>query len=189
MIETRRLRLIPATLETLRAELEHPTRLHDVLRMEVAEEWPPELYDRDPIEFTIRRLALAPEEAHWWLYYFALKGDGGGAGEDVAVGCGGFKGPPANGEVEIGYSIVSGYRRRGLATEAAAGLVRHAFGYPDVALVAAETLPALVPSIGVLEKCGFRFSGPGSEEGVIRYTLLRATWEAAGAPPAAASRS
>jgi RimJ/RimL family protein N-acetyltransferase len=32
-----------------------------------------------------------------------------------------------------------------------------------------ETLPDLTPSIGVLEKCGFRFIGEGSESGVVRY--------------------
>jgi RimJ/RimL family protein N-acetyltransferase len=184
MIETARLRLIPATIETLRAELASPSELASVIRMEVAEEWPPELYDRDPIEFTIRRLERAPEEAHWWLYYFALKQAPGMA--ELAIGCGGYKGPPRAGEVEIGYSIVREYRRRGYASEAAEGLVRHAFGYDDVARVSAETLPGLTPSIGVLEKCGFRYVGRGSEAGVIRYAQTRAEWQARGplaAPP------
>ena len=35
----------------------------------------------------------------------------------------------------------------------------------------AETLPELTASIRVLEKNGFRFAGPGSEDGVIRYEL------------------
>lgn len=62
-IETARLRLVPPTLESLQAELESPTELASVIRMDVSEEWPPELYDRDPIEFTIKRLEAAPEEA------------------------------------------------------------------------------------------------------------------------------
>ena len=40
----------------------------------------------------------------------------------------------------------------------------------------AETLPELTPSIGVLEKCGFRLIGDGSEPGVIRFELTRAEW-------------
>ena len=67
MIETRRLQLQPATLETLRAELASPAELARIIRMDVAAEWPPELYDRDPIEFTIRQLEAAPEQAPWWL--------------------------------------------------------------------------------------------------------------------------
>lgn len=39
--------------------------------------------------------------------------------------------------------------------------------------VIAETLPALRPSIRVLEKSGFKFIGQGSELGVIRYQLTR----------------
>jgi RimJ/RimL family protein N-acetyltransferase len=176
VIETARLRLVPATIDTLRAELASPSALAGVIRMEVAEEWPPELYDRDPIEFTIRRLERAPEEAHWWLYYFSLKR--AGADAELAIGCGGYKGPPRAGEVEIGYSIVPEHRRRGFASEAAAGLVRNAFGYDDVDCVSAETLPGLRPSIGVLEKCGFRYVGRGSDDGVIRYALARAEWQA-----------
>lgn len=42
-----------------------------------------------------------------------------------------------------------------------------------VDVVVAETLPDLVPSIGVLDKLGFTFVGGGSEAGVVRYQLLR----------------
>ena len=44
------MQLIPASIETLRAELENPGALAAVARMDVSPEWPPELYDRDPIE-------------------------------------------------------------------------------------------------------------------------------------------
>jgi RimJ/RimL family protein N-acetyltransferase len=175
MIETRRLQLQPATLETLRAELASPAELARIIRMDVAAEWPPELYDRDPIEFTIRQLEAAPEQAPWWLYYFVRKADA--VTRAVAIGCGGYKGPPRDGGVEIGYSIVPEYRRQGYASEAANGLIRHAFRLPEVQRITAETLPSLVSSIGVLERCGFRFDGPGSESGVVRYALDRATWE------------
>lgn len=90
------------------------------------------------------------------------------------IGCGGYKGPPsADGTVEIGYSIVPQHRREGYATEAAEGLIRHAFRNPSVRRVIGETLPGLVASIGVLVKCGFRYAGNGSEPGVIRYELFR----------------
>ena len=171
MIETGRLLLVPATRESLAAELESPSRLAEVARMDVSAEWPPELYDRDPIEFTLRRLEASPDETAWWLYYFLLKQP---RGAGLAIGCGGYKGPPdAEGTVEIGYSIVPEYRRRGFAAEATMGLVNAAFSRPDVTRVIAETLPSLTPSIGVLEKCGFRLTGAGSEDGVIRFERLR----------------
>lgn len=175
-IETSRLLLVPATLASLQAELRGPTELASVIRMEVSEEWPPELYDPDPIEFTIKRLEAAPQEALWWLYYFVRKATEGHA--EGVIGCGGYKGPPTgDGTVEIGYSVVPQHRRAGYATEAAQGLIRHAFRHAAVQRVIAETLPGLVASIGVLEKCGFHCVGDGAEPGVIRYEFLREEWE------------
>ena len=62
-------------------------------------------------------------------------------------------------------------------SEATAGLATFAFGHRVVNAVAAQTLPHLEPSIGVLEKCGFRFEGPGAAEGVIRFVLTREEWQ------------
>jgi len=76
--------------------------------------------------------------------------------------------------VEVGYGVLPGFRRQGYATEAAQGLIAHAFAHPEVALVIAETLPDLFPSIGVLRKIGFVYVGEGSEPGVVRYELRRA---------------
>ena len=57
------------------------------------------------------------------------------------------------------------------------GLVSNAFSHVNVRRVISETLPELVASIGVMEKCGFKFIGDGSEEGVIRYELTRDGYE------------
>jgi RimJ/RimL family protein N-acetyltransferase len=86
--------------------------------------------------------------------------DGWGAwllfhGEEV-VGDAGFKGPPQDGEVELGYSVVPPHRRRGYATEAARALVDWALGQPGVERVVAETEPENAPSQRVLELIGMR---------------------------------
>lgn len=95
-------------------------------------------------------------------------------GQPHLVGIGGFKGPPAGDRsVEIGYSFVEAARGRGLATEFARALAAWAFAQSSVERVLAETLPGLAASIRVLERCGFRFMGNGSEPGVIRYELRR----------------
>lgn len=92
----------------------------------------------------------------------------------MSWGAVGTRAPPnEEGLVEIGYSILPQHQRQGFATEAAAGLVRNAFTHSEVHGVVAETLPELVASIGVLEKCGFGFVGDGSEPGVIRYHRRR----------------
>jgi ribosomal-protein-alanine N-acetyltransferase len=92
------------------------------------------------------------------------------------VGAAGFKGMPSeDGIVEIGYGVVAGYQRRGFATETVRAFVAHSFASPKITRVIAETYPTLAASIGVLEKCGFTFIGDGSESGVIRYELKRAS--------------
>jgi len=110
------------------------------------------------------------------MYFFVERARSPGA-PCTLLGTGGFKGPPSvDGTVEVGYTIVSEYRRRGYATEAVGGFLAHAFNVPAVRRVIAETLPELIPSIGVLEKTGFRLSGEGSEPGVIRFELRRADY-------------
>ena len=59
------------------------------------------------------------------------------------------------------------------ATEAVARLVTWAFSHSTVSEVCAETMPHLGQSIRVLQKNGFRHTGPGSERGVVRYAVRR----------------
>jgi RimJ/RimL family protein N-acetyltransferase len=73
-------------------------------------------------------------------------------------GCG-FKGPPADGVVEIAYSIDPEHQGNGYATEAAAALTNFAFAQ-NVRTVRAHTLPETNASTRVLTKCGFRHVGP-----------------------------
>jgi len=57
-------------------------------------------------------------EADWHGYFFLHRKD------RVLVGNGAFKGPPDDtGTIEIGYEIASEYWNRGLATEAAQGMI------------------------------------------------------------------
>jgi [ribosomal protein S5]-alanine N-acetyltransferase len=102
-------------------------------------------------------------------------------GGRVLIGTAGYKGPPADGTVEVGYGIVTDHRRRGYASEAVRGLVARAFRVPGVRRIIAETLPELTASIGVLRKCGFELIGEGSEPGVIRFERTRAAYEENGA--------
>ena len=85
------------------------------------------------------------------------------------IGTAGYKGPPADGTVEVGYGIVADHQRRGYATEATRALIERASGRPEVHTVIAETLPELTPSIRVLEKLGFVPAGDGSQPEVIRF--------------------
>jgi RimJ/RimL family protein N-acetyltransferase len=171
VIESERLVLTPATPELVRAALQGPVALGEGLRAVVPATWPPEYLDAASLEYTLDRLARGPDNFGWWLHFVVLK-----AGERgrTLIGSAGYKGPPsADGTVEVGYGIVGDHRRKGYAVEATRGLLARAFVTPTVRRAIAETLPELTPSIGVLEKCGFRLIGEGSEPGVIRFELTR----------------
>ena len=77
----------------------------------------------------------------------------------VGVGTGGFKGPPADGMVEIAYGVDTDYRGKGYATEIAAALVSYALAFAEVDVVRAHTLPDAKASQRVLSKCRFQRVG------------------------------
>jgi RimJ/RimL family protein N-acetyltransferase len=169
-VGTSRLELVAATVELARAEIDDLPALARGLGASVAAEWPPPLNDRDSQSWTLRFLEEHLDGAGWAMWYFVRRAD------RTAVGVGGFKGlPSADGTVEIGYSVLEAQQRRGYASEAVEGLVAWAFGHPEVTRVIAETYPELVASVGVLEKTGFRFIGPGSEDRVIRFERHRSS--------------
>jgi RimJ/RimL family protein N-acetyltransferase len=75
--------------------------------------------------------------------------------EGVAIGGIGFKGPPQDDAVEVGYGLAPSARGRGYATEALQAMVGLA-GDLGVATVRADTDLDNVASQRVLEKAGFR---------------------------------
>ncbi len=170
-IRTKRLELIAATLEMARCERDDRARLEWEHGIRLAIPWPPPLNDEASLAWSISVLEANPNSAGWGFWYFTLAEEGG---PFVAIGNGGFKGPPApDGTVEIGYSILEEHQRRGYASEAVEALIQWAFDGPGVRRVIADTYPVLIGSIGVLRKLGFRKVGAGSEEGVVRYERLR----------------
>lgn len=174
LIRTARLDMRLGTREALFADLEGSEALAEVLGVNVPENWPPEHYDEPAIQWTLDKLPLVePHNAGYWLYYVVLRSEA----DPVLVGVAGFKWPPHEGSVEIGYSVLTQFRRQGFATEMVDAFVRYAFSHEDMQEVTAETLPDLIASIGVLKKNGFELVGPGSEAGVIRFALPRERWQ------------
>lgn len=172
MIQTARLDLVPATVEILEAELASPAELAEILGVEIPGSWPPPLYDADATRWMLALLRESREWEVWGFRYFVLRR--GDSRPRLAVGAGGYKGPPrADGSVEIGYSILPEHQRRGYATEAVEGLRERAYADPRVERIVAETLPDLAPSIGVLRKAGFVLTDDTSEPGVIRFEHRR----------------
>jgi len=174
LILTERLALVPATAELTRAALDSNAALAAAVGAVVPATWPPEFLDPPSLQFTLQRLAEGPEQAGWWLHFVLLLGGEQGR---TLIGSAGYKGPPSpDGTVEVGYGIVRDHQRRGYASEVVRGLLARAFALPVVRRVIAESLPELAPSIGVLQKCGFRRVDGGSEPGVVRFELARAAY-------------
>jgi len=165
------MRLVAATPALVSSDLLGRETLARALGVTVPANWPPELYDRRAMEYSSRQLD-DPAEKGWSFWYLLSRN----TDPEELVGVCGFKGrPDKSGVVEIGYSILSQFRNKGLATEATSRLVDWAFGFGPVQEVCAETLPHLKQSIRVLEKNGFAFAGPGSEHGVIRYSVHKSS--------------
>ena len=168
LIKSKRLGLIAATSALVEKDIKGREFLSEALDVNIPKTWPPDLYGPRAKQFALAQLGDASEQGWSFWYLLTLKEP------SELVGICGFKGrPDESGSVEIGYSILSDFQRRGFATEAVARLVVWAFSHHNVQEVCAETLPHLAQSIRVLQKIGFEHTGAGSEAGVIRYAINR----------------
>jgi RimJ/RimL family protein N-acetyltransferase len=148
-IQTRSLKLIPVTLEEVRASVD---AMNPSEKTQLSADWLARLH--------------ASTAADPWTHGFSLVH----RDNDAHVGKSGFKGPPAaDGTVEIAYCVHPDYQGKGYATEAAEALVAFAFGSGRVRLVRAHTLPESNASTRVLTKCGFRHIGEviDPEDGLV----------------------
>ena len=170
MIRTARLRLIPARADHFTAMRDGDEALGHALGLTVAEGWVGLEDHRDVIANADSYLEQHPGAADWWMYLFVHEADA------ALVGVGGFKGAPADGVVELGYALAPSYRGRGLALEAARGMVARAFAEADVNEVRAHTLPEQNDSTRLLVRLGMqkRESVYDPEDGAVwRWSLER----------------
>ena len=159
-------RLIPADVALLDAALAGDDELARALGHAVVPGW---VTFADALKPTRDAIAAAPTGRRWGARFFV-------AGEPPElVGWGGFKGPPVQGVVELGYEIAEARQGRGLATAATRAMVDEAFADETATAVIAHTLPERNASNRVLEKAGFRFDGEAEEDGttVWRFRLAR----------------
>lgn len=77
------------------------------------------------------------------------------------IGVCGFK-PIGGGVAELGYWIGKSYWGRGFATEAAAALMAHGFTHAGVKQFVCKHLAGNVSSRRVIEKLGFKYTGPAT---------------------------
>ncbi len=148
----------PVTAEMAESLLESNTVFRERFGLDVADGY---LAFPEALPATVQALRSGtPPE---WFSYLIVD-----AGEDLVVGLGGFSGPPADGMVEVGYSVAPGHRGRGHASDAVR-LWLDLAARNAVPLVRAHTLAEESASTAVLAKLGFERVAQvdGAEEGPV----------------------
>ncbi|MFC9053277.1 GNAT family N-acetyltransferase [Streptomyces anthocyanicus] len=101
-------------------------------------------------QFRLDQMAADPGQARWMTRQ-AIVGEKG-----LVVGHAGFHGPPDEvGMVEIGYSVVPGFRRQGYARSTLHELLRRAAEEAAVTTVRASISPANLASLATISGFGF----------------------------------
>lgn len=176
MIVTARMRMVPASVVLARAELTDRAEFARLLPATVPDEWPPEIL-ADALPLFLEWTEAAPDRVGWYVWYAMMRASreasdilAGDVG-DILMASGGFKGPPLDGTVEIGYSVLPRFQGHGYATEMVRALIGWAFAQPSVARIVAETTEDNAPSMRLLHRLGFVRTEPAVEPGHVRFVL------------------
>ncbi len=145
LIKTERLRIHTASLEEMEKFTAEQT--DDILKTAYAE----------MLEGAVKH----PDQWEWYAVWMTELSDGTHIGEMC------FKGLNEDGSVEIGCGISQGYQGQGYAEEAVKAAVKWALGRPGVSCVTAETDAGNMPSLRLLQKCGFIRTGKNGKEGPV----------------------
>jgi RimJ/RimL family protein N-acetyltransferase len=147
VIETERLRLVLLPLAALDAlAAGDPTTASTVLGFPVGA-----LRPGHPRIWTMRaaQIRADPSVAPWLVRLTVERASG------EVVGDVGLHDAPIDGMVEIGYAVRPEQRRRGIAIEAAAGLLSWAATKPGVTTFRASISPDNAASLGLVRRLGF----------------------------------
>jgi ribosomal-protein-alanine N-acetyltransferase len=119
---------------------------------------------RTEVEARAQLERIAGDQARGETVHWAIEDATTGA----LVGTIGFYRGFADGVGEVGYVLRPAHRRRGFMTEAVALAVAYAFATLGLGAVVAHTDATNLPSIAVLERCGFALASSGGEQRTYR---------------------
>lgn len=157
-IVTKRLYLVPFTLELVKAAIIGNAQLAKLLSVKILPEWPSEELSQN-LPFIADILdSKNPLHKKWakpkqWGSLIIHKS------ENTLIGTASIKVIPnetgsPSGSKELGYSILPSYQRQGYASEAAKALIDWGFSQPDIQSITAGCDPNNIASKIVLEKVG-----------------------------------
>lgn len=162
-IDTKRLTLIPAGPELLHLELTGAAAVGAALHVAVPKDWPPGEYDRNALEFFLAQHAAGGANAEGWYAWYAVD-----RASQTLVAAGGYFGPPdAQGKVEIGFSVSSAWRRKGIATDLVSALTENARARGAWRIIA-HTAKENSGALGALAANGFHPCAP-EREGLLGF--------------------
>ncbi|MGA3155938.1 MAG: GNAT family protein [Steroidobacteraceae bacterium] len=167
-LRTARLELVATTLVHIEAELAGAQLLGALLGVRVPASWPPGEFDHDALKYFRSQLQKGGPACEGWYSWYGISTGADGQREQL-VAAAGYFGPPSDGQVEIGYSVIPEARGRGFAAEIVRALVDRAFEQSVIGHVIAHTNDANVPSTKLLLRQGFRRVVPGAGAGMIMY--------------------
>lgn len=87
------------------------------------------------------------------------------------VGWCGLKWHADTGDADLGYRFLQDRWGRGYATEASRACIGYAWGPLDLDHLVARAMPENIASVRVLEKLGFRFTGPEVDGGLAVHAF------------------
>lgn len=163
-LTTERLQLVPCSAEAARAILDDRSYAERLIGAALHPAYPGGDI-RSFLPYYAQQLENDPDMLGWGLWLTIHRADG------LVIGDVGFKGKPdASGTVDIGYSVVEPYRRRGYTFEAARALRDWAFAQPGVTRLTGDCLPDNIGSARILQKLGMSRCG-ASREGLLLWEM------------------
>jgi [ribosomal protein S5]-alanine N-acetyltransferase len=149
VLETRRLRIIPITLDAIEAVLDHDkSRAEAVVGARFPDAWPNDNLVALGFPFSREALRAQPDIRLWGDSLVLMRT------EPRVVGSVVFHGHPSDGIAEVAYSVEDSSRGQGLATEATRACVEWALSQDGIAAVQATTFPWHLASLGVIRNLG-----------------------------------
>lgn len=119
-------------------------------------DWPDE-HDARFLRLRLDQMRNDPSTQEWLARAMVLRGARGA--DPRMVGHIGFHGPPIDGWVEIGYTVLAPYRRQGYAEESVRAMMRWAREEHHVRRFRLSIGPDNEPSLALARKLGFRKIG------------------------------
>jgi RimJ/RimL family protein N-acetyltransferase len=150
-LTTARLRLVPITLESILAVLDHDKpRAESLVGASFPATWPSDELLVSGFPYSRDAISADPQTRLWGDSLVLLKN------EPRVIGSVIFHGHPSDGVAEVGYSIEEQSRNSGYATEATSACVEWALDQPGIDAVQATTFEWHLASLGVIRGCGMK---------------------------------